>query len=180
MPMENPIGNEPRGGRVGGCFGHPPCLLLNLGGAPFFFYLRQWWRFNGFLFASPSFPLTSFTASSDPVAAHLSAHSSSGMSYYRLQLTPLAMSVWASRLFIVFVLVLSSKKESCSPVTDFIPPFSSDVIVEFGNISLYLKPIPSRSNSSLHYYSRTLLRWHYYVRTYFHYLLPRLCRLVWL
>ena len=88
----------------------------------------------------------------DPVAMHLSTHSSSGMSYYRLQLTPLAMSVWTSRLFTVFVSVLSSKKELCSSATDFIPPFSSAVIVEFSVISLYLEPTLSRSNSILHYY----------------------------
>src|SRR5258706_7024981 len=143
-----------RGGRVGGCFGHPPCLLLNPG-APLFFSISASGR--GLTASYLQVLYTHLRRS--PIAVHLSTHRSSGISYYRLQLTQLAMSVGVSRLFAVFVSDLSSKKEMCSPAADFIPRFSSAVIVEFGVISLYLEPIPSHSNSILHYYFRDAPWW---------------------
>lgn len=71
-------------------FGHPPCLLLNPC-APLFLAIPA---SGGGLTASylQVYPLTSFTGGRAPVDP-----SSSGISYYRLQLPPLTISVEASR-----------------------------------------------------------------------------------
>jgi len=180
MPTENPTGNE-RGGRVGACFGHSPCLLLNLGALPFFFsvsgggltasylqviqshLLRH--RHRQSICRAPLNPQL-FRSILLPASADIASHGSWSVSF-------------------VGSLRFGQLKEGIiqpgdGHYTPFNHPSSSSVTVEFGVILLYLEAIPSRSNSILHYYSRMLFRWHYYVRGYSHYLLPRLFRLVWL